>query len=249
MMDSRRGTSSAPDPEADGRKRRVSGPERRRQILASAQETFLEMGFGAARVKDIAARVGIGEAVLYRHFSSKEEIFEAAVLQPLEELVEEMVGNAEVVADLAAEDVLGVGYLLHEHRMSVMVNIAPLWMVAILADNPGEESFYTQRIAPLIDRWAEALTPYLPAMSSQESARAVGLALLGMYAWIGLDALARGIDPARELDMKSIAHDIASLLHRGAGLPDFDRPGPPARPEADHPPPASRTKARAKKPG
>jgi AcrR family transcriptional regulator len=58
--------------------------ERRRQIIDSATELFSSDGYEKATVKQIAQTCDVTEAALYRHFSSKAEIY-TAVLESLEE--------------------------------------------------------------------------------------------------------------------------------------------------------------------
>ena len=58
---------------------RVTPPDRREAILAAAREEFAARGFAAARMGDIARRVGISRPALYLQFDSKEAIFAALV--------------------------------------------------------------------------------------------------------------------------------------------------------------------------
>jgi len=45
------------------------------RLLLAAQELIEEGGYGAASVAAIAERAGVAAGTLYRHFSSKEELF------------------------------------------------------------------------------------------------------------------------------------------------------------------------------
>lgn len=58
---------------------RPSSPTRREDILAAARDEFIARGFAAARMDDIAARVGISKAAVYLQFASKEAVFRALV--------------------------------------------------------------------------------------------------------------------------------------------------------------------------
>jgi AcrR family transcriptional regulator len=58
-------------------RRRRPAEERRAQILQAAARCFSTRGFVATTTRDIAARVGITEAALYRHFPSKEAMYTA----------------------------------------------------------------------------------------------------------------------------------------------------------------------------
>ncbi|MGY2061462.1 helix-turn-helix domain-containing protein, partial [Nocardia gipuzkoensis] len=62
---------------AQGRKR-DSGATRA-AILGAAQELFAERGYERATVRDIAARAGVNQALLFRYFGNKDELFRAAI--------------------------------------------------------------------------------------------------------------------------------------------------------------------------
>jgi AcrR family transcriptional regulator len=47
----------------------------RERLLAAARELIEERGYGGASVVAIAERAGVASGTLYRHFSSKEELF------------------------------------------------------------------------------------------------------------------------------------------------------------------------------
>ncbi len=64
-------------PSPDGRRRpRVPAAERRQSILEAAARVFAEFGFAGARTRGIAQECGINEAILFRHFRSKERLFQ-----------------------------------------------------------------------------------------------------------------------------------------------------------------------------
>lgn len=58
---------------------RKKSEARREAILQTALEVFREMGFEAASMSQIAARVGGSKATLYNYFSSKEELLMEAM--------------------------------------------------------------------------------------------------------------------------------------------------------------------------
>jgi AcrR family transcriptional regulator len=61
----------------------------REALLGAALELFLQRGFAATRVEDIAARAGISKGAVYLHYANKEALFrgvvEAGVLASLEQ--------------------------------------------------------------------------------------------------------------------------------------------------------------------
>lgn len=56
---------------------RMSGAERRRQILEIAIVVFSEKGFSGATTKEIAQRAKINESLIFRHFSGKDALYDA----------------------------------------------------------------------------------------------------------------------------------------------------------------------------
>ncbi|HEU4927586.1 MAG TPA: helix-turn-helix domain-containing protein, partial [Vicinamibacterales bacterium] len=49
--------------------------DRERDIIRATRELFDERGTIDAQIDDIAKRVGINKALIYRHFAGKEELF------------------------------------------------------------------------------------------------------------------------------------------------------------------------------
>jgi AcrR family transcriptional regulator len=69
------------------RRTRRSTAEVRHLVLESARALFAAEGYGGATTLRIAERAGVSETVLFRHFPTKERLFEAAVLEPFDDFV------------------------------------------------------------------------------------------------------------------------------------------------------------------
>lgn len=83
---------------------RLSSEERRKQIVENAGKVFSKVGLDGARTKDIAKACGINEAIIYRHFSGKKELFTefmafnyARISRRWNELAEEAPNGLEVL--------------------------------------------------------------------------------------------------------------------------------------------------------
>ena len=59
---------------------------REREILKATRELFDESGVRDAQIEDIARAVGVNRAIIYRHFSGKEELFALTLVSYLEDL-------------------------------------------------------------------------------------------------------------------------------------------------------------------
>lgn len=58
---------------------RPAGEERRRQIVREAIRCFAAKGFRGTTIRELAGRVGLTEAALYRYFPSKESLYQAII--------------------------------------------------------------------------------------------------------------------------------------------------------------------------
>lgn len=56
---------------------RMTGDERREQILQIAIKLFSQYGFRGTTTKKIAETAGVSEAMVFRHFASKDELYHA----------------------------------------------------------------------------------------------------------------------------------------------------------------------------
>jgi AcrR family transcriptional regulator len=78
---------------------RLSAPDRRKELLTAALDLFAKQGFRGTTTKEIARRAGISEALLFRHFPSKEVLYWSV----LQEQCEVRRGRASLDALLQSE--------------------------------------------------------------------------------------------------------------------------------------------------
>lgn len=60
-------------------RKRMSGEERRAQIVKVASDLFSKKGFKGTTTREIARGAGISEAVIFKHFSHKEDLYKAII--------------------------------------------------------------------------------------------------------------------------------------------------------------------------
>lgn len=84
---------------------------RPQELLAAALDLFVERGFAATRLDDVASRAGVSKGTLYLYFANKEELFKAVVrenmlpaLDEAEDFIQQYQGNS---ASLFEEIMLG----------------------------------------------------------------------------------------------------------------------------------------------
>jgi AcrR family transcriptional regulator len=83
------GEEPAPSsPREEGHKLRADARRNRTQILRAAEAVFAGQGPGAP-IDEVARRAGLGVGTVYRHFPTKEALFEAIVLERIRGLADE----------------------------------------------------------------------------------------------------------------------------------------------------------------
>lgn len=86
-----------PDPETRWKRRSDARPD---EILDAALDLFVEKGFDAARMEDVARRAGLSKAGVYLYFDSKEALLKALIVREVAPVAQ----RAEVMATAGAAD-------------------------------------------------------------------------------------------------------------------------------------------------
>ncbi|QZY30625.1 TetR/AcrR family transcriptional regulator [Nocardioides coralli] len=88
-------------PESDGRRTAAAARRRKREaeIIAATRALFDRSGVRDAQIDQIAGAVGVNRAIVYRHFTGKEELFALTLVEYLNELREELVAADDSATD------------------------------------------------------------------------------------------------------------------------------------------------------
>src|SRR3982751_3028044 len=90
---------------------RMAGDERREQILDVAMRVFSERGFRGTTTKEIATAAGVSEAMVFRHFANKDELYSAILDRKA--CSQTMLNSlSSLDAKMAANDDYGVFYTM-----------------------------------------------------------------------------------------------------------------------------------------
>ena len=97
----------SPTPQAAPAKRARRKEARPGELLEAALALFVEKGFAATRVEEVAVRAGVSKGTLFLYFPSKEELFKAVVRENasrhLHDAFREVAGYAGTSAELLHE--------------------------------------------------------------------------------------------------------------------------------------------------
>lgn len=149
--------------------RRQSAAERRANVLTVARAAFVTSGYGGATMRSIAAAAGIDQAMLYRFFPSKQDLFEASIATPLEEAVNRMQtmsltpSNFEGDYDVRKHALDAIGDLL-----GAMRDIAPLLGVVLTTDEETGIDFYRTTFEPSLIMIRDVLHANLAVLEHRE---------------------------------------------------------------------------------
>jgi AcrR family transcriptional regulator len=153
--------------------RRLSSEQRRAQLLEVAKSAFARSGYRGTTALEIGREAGVSEKLVLKHFGSKENLFRAAVLDPLLELL--AAENERARANIAAghEDSPEQGFA-HIHDFlttwaALVRESAPLLFVflAELRDFPD----VAQQLAELFERRVNESTELLALAASHPAFR------------------------------------------------------------------------------
>jgi AcrR family transcriptional regulator len=130
----------------DNQSRRRRKEARPQELLGAALDLFVEKGFAATRLEDVAARAGVSKGTVYLYFASKEELFRAVI-------------NEGIIPALAQGESLVAGYtgdsagllrevLLGWWRMVGGTQLAgvPKLMIAEARNFPDTARYYNQNV-------------------------------------------------------------------------------------------------------
>ncbi|WP_052864597.1 MULTISPECIES: TetR/AcrR family transcriptional regulator [Streptomyces] len=74
------------------RRVRMTGKERREQLLDIGRTVFAERGFEGTSVEEIAAKAGVSKPVVYEHFGGKEGLYAVVVDREMRQLLDMVTG-------------------------------------------------------------------------------------------------------------------------------------------------------------
>ncbi len=193
---------------------RVPGEQRRAGILRAARESFIRFGYDGARTREIAERAGVGEGVLYRHFASKEELFDAAVLEPLTEWVRALAASPSEIAEAASDEQRRAALVTaNKALLEAMVKVTPLLGVALFSSTERGQAFYRDHFYPLLEATFAASERAMGRWSAPGfDTRFLMMTGLGTYLAHALDVHFR----SQKLDVTATAERYVRLLAEGA---------------------------------
>ena len=199
---------------------RMTGEQRRRQLLDIGRELFAQRGFDATSVEELAARADVSKPVVYEHFGGKEGLYGAVVDREMRALLDRFTSALSVPGPpremLESAALVLLDYIEEEtDGFRVLTRDAPVTSgVGSFSSLIGEVARKVEHI--LAGQFEErGYDPRLAQLYSQ--------ALVGMVSLVGEWWLDN-----RTLDKEQVAAHLVNLSYNGLSHLDRD-PGLGAR--------------------
>jgi AcrR family transcriptional regulator len=201
-------------------RKRLSGEERRAAILEAALAVFAQRGFHASSIDDIAREGGISKALIYEHFSSKQQLYAELLEEHAGELFERLAAAMDEAGSTGAAR-LAIGLdafyrFVEERRVAwrmlfreagdpemvavlerVVAEVTEV-VAALIAEDPGSRAAADeagrdegiQMLAQMLVGSVQSLANWWADHQEVPRRRIVEMTM--DYAWLGLERLSRG---------------------------------------------------------
>jgi AcrR family transcriptional regulator len=195
---------------------RLAAQHRREQLIKTAMRLFSEQGFHGTTTREIAEAAGVNEAIIFRHFASKEELYWAVVSdrihgsgrkQKIEEYLASGRSDAEVLAGIAET------LLLRTHEDAALTRL--LLFSALRSAELSDRFFRTY-----ISECYELLSNYIKAGIERGRFRRVdpliaARGFLGMVMYHILVQEIFGGERHQSFDTQAVARQLAEIWLNG----------------------------------
>ncbi|HEX8493550.1 MAG TPA: TetR/AcrR family transcriptional regulator [Pyrinomonadaceae bacterium] len=198
---------------------RMAGEERRQQLVRVAMKLFSQRGFRGTTTKEIAQAAGVSEAMVFRHFATKEELY-AAILDDkacageMTLMCERVAGAVAGGDDRAVFESLAAAMLQHHEHDPEFLR---LLLYSALEGHELFEMFWNKNVHEM----AHFICSYIGARQKAGALREIepmvaGRAFIGMIVYHSL--VTTLFDKSRTLlDIQTdrAAHEFTEIFLRG----------------------------------
>jgi AcrR family transcriptional regulator len=201
-------------------KRRLTAEERRTGILDAALAVFSESGYHEASIDEIAGEAGVSKALIYEHFSSKQELYGELIARNARDLTQRVAGalsgvEVESTAERLATGLEAFFAFVEERRaawrilfrdpsdpesaavLDRMVGQVTAEVTVLISQDPGARDLTRGQADQSLRLLAEMLVGGAQSMANwwtdhPDTPRAELVAIAMDFAWLGLERLSRG---------------------------------------------------------
>jgi AcrR family transcriptional regulator len=222
------------------RPRRLTGAERRIQLMDVARAAFARGGYEATPIEEIAREAGVSKPVVYEHFGSKEGLHAATVEREMDRLIERVsLGMAEGTARQRFEGAV-LAFLRY-------VEEEPSGFLALTRDSPTTSAATRPNITRVIDDLAARVgdvfdeqfrvAGYDPSLSPLFANALVGMVTQVGQWWaqeprrgtLAIEAVAQHVTALGWLGLRALPAPAKKVRARGKAKAAGERAGGPKK--------------------
>ena len=197
---------------------RLSGPERKETILSAAQGLFANKGFYGVSVDEIARAVSVSPAILYRHFDSKQTLYNA--------VLEKFAGQRQSYVDTIVnhgtsfEDALAGMTQVYINNIAENPDILKIELHSLLEGNPATLAFFQNRWKSFTDYIEFGLNEHLAydVPNREKTILSAGLMFQGMVREALIQKCLQPQDRLVDLSLYELSNELVALFLRSIGI-------------------------------
>ena len=195
---------------------RCSAGDRRRQILETATELFARQGFKGTTTRQIADLAQVNEAIIFRHFSTKEDLYWAVLEHQCEQGNERQIITGFLASDAPPEATFAGLARAYLHFRQADSSLGRLLLFSALEHHELSERFFRTHIAGFYEDTAQ----YIRKQIRAGRFRPVDplMAARGFWGMVGYHFLIQELFGAKyyqEFDLDQAGQAIADLWLHG----------------------------------
>ncbi|QGU02476.1 HTH-type transcriptional repressor Bm3R1 [Corynebacterium kalinowskii] len=185
--------------------KRMTGKQRREQLIEIGRAVFAEKGFAAASVEEIAARAAVSKPVVYEHFGGKEGLYAVVIDRDMQALEQTITGSlaSGSYRDRIERAVMALLTFIEEHPDGFQILVRDM--------TPGKNRTYSTLLNDIVAQVSHILGKAFEKSGYEpESAVLYGQSLVGM-----ISGTAQWWLDVREPSKEVVASHIVNLCWNG----------------------------------
>jgi AcrR family transcriptional regulator len=232
-MSTRHGTGKGGSGEPRPVRARRSPREVDRLILDAARSLFASRGYAGTTTREIAARAGVHEPLLYRRYGSKEGLFRAAVIVPFGNVISSYleIWQAQIAKPVSLRELV-VAFvdplyaLLREHGELAMALVRARELIPNAAAGPDENVAWPAELGRVLQQLVPQLEHEGARRALRVDAATTNIVVLGMVLGLALldpvlptSAVSTTPEQVSEAMVELILHGVAPPTTEPAAEP------------------------------
>ena len=184
---------------------RLTAPARREQILDVALEVFARSGFHGSSMNDVAEAAGVTKPVLYQHFDSKRELYQALLEEVGNRLLSKIAKGVAGATDGKSQTELGFQayfrWVADDHDAFLL----------LFGSGSRRDDEFAAAVRRITAESAEAIAPLIAVDIDEEHRNTLAHALVGLAE----GASRRLVEIGDDFDADEIAREVSALAWAG----------------------------------